>query len=300
MVTFVAFIAALALAEAAWRSRAIKPRRRLLLALAVAALAVALVAMPRGAMLGKLIGALAMPAGLLWLFLGGSFALQVHRRSRLGAGLALVGFVGFTIAGNGYLGAAWLARLEAPYAATDPLALASEDGAFDAVFVLGGGTRGAADARPQLSGAGDRVLLGGRLYHAGATPILVASGHTVPGAARQESAAAHTATLWQQIGVPPEAIVTLETPYNTRTEIAAYAELAEERGWERVGLVTSAWHLPRTMALAESAGLDVVPLPADFRGVPVWDGLNSLVPHAVGFLWMHRAAWETLGAATGR
>lgn len=300
MVTFVAFIAALALAEAAWRSRAIKPRRRLLLALAVAALAVALVAMPRGAMLGKLIGALAMPAGLLWLFLGGSVAVQIHRRAKLGAALAAFAFIAYTVAGNGYLGAAWLGHLEAPFVDVAPLSVAAEDGPFDAVFVLGGGTRGAVDGRPQLAGAGDRVLLGARLYHAGATPVLVASGHTVPGAARQESAAAHTATLWQQVGVPTDAILTLESPYNTRTEIAAYAALTQERGWQRVGLVTSAWHLPRALALADSEDLNVVPLPADFRGVPAWDGLNSLVPHAVGFLWMHRAAWETLGAATGR
>ena len=107
---------------------------------------------------------------------------------------------------------------------------------------------------------------------------------------------AEAASLWRAMGVPADAIVQLAGPRNTTEEMAALADAARARGWARVGLVTSAWHLRRTVRHARAAGLDFVPLPADYRGrVPVVN-LASALPSGHGFYLVRVALWEHLGA----
>jgi uncharacterized SAM-binding protein YcdF (DUF218 family) len=80
--------------------------------------------------------------------------------------------------------------------------------------------------------------------------------------------------------------------------VLAYAEVAEARGWDHVGVVSSAWHLPRVALHADAAGLQYSPLPADFRGSSTWEGIVSVPPSGTGFRLVQLAAWETLGRLT--
>jgi hypothetical protein len=48
------------------------------------------------------------------------------------------------------------------------------------------------------------------------------------------------------------------------------------------------------------AGVTVVPLAADSRGNPTWDGLFSMVPVGEGAWLQQKAVWELIGAAVGR
>ena len=57
-------------------------------------------------------------------------------------------------------------------------------------------------------------------------------------------------------GVPGEMILTDEVSYNTRQNIRNAAALLEGRGVRRVLIVTSDYHLPRAMAIAEDEGLN--------------------------------------------
>lgn len=57
-------------------------------------------------------------------------------------------------------------------------------------------------------------------------------------------------------GVSPEMILTDEKSFNTRQNIMHAAQLLEGRGVQRVVVVTSDYHIPRAMALAEDTGLD--------------------------------------------
>jgi uncharacterized SAM-binding protein YcdF (DUF218 family) len=38
-----------------------------------------------------------------------------------------------------------------------------------------------------------------------------------------------------------------------------------ERGWQKIILVTSAWHMPRAARLFRKAGVDFIPFPVDFQ-----------------------------------
>ena len=44
------------------------------------------------------------------------------------------------------------------------------------------------------------------------------------------------------------------------------AALAREKDWNKIILVTSAWHMRRSEAVFRKAGLEVIPVGADFMG----------------------------------
>jgi uncharacterized SAM-binding protein YcdF (DUF218 family) len=75
--------------------------------------------------------------------------------------------------------------------------------------------------------------------------------------------------------------------------------LISQRGWQRVGVCSSAWHLRRVEALCRKEGLTVVPVPADFLSSPLpWSPLYA-IPQARGFQNVQKALWEFLGAFGG-
>ncbi|MEZ4468798.1 MAG: YdcF family protein [bacterium] len=243
----------------------------------------------------KALARLAMPAGALWLlgYLGLVAILHAgHGRAAVAAGAL---WLLYTLAGNLWLGGALLRHLEAPFTAWPA-------GRFDAALVLGGGTAVRPDGDPQLGPAGDRLRVAARLYRAGQVDHLVTCGTSVAGIQQVEERdlAEETAALWAGWGVPGAAIVRVPGPRNTREEIAALRALVTAHGWQRVAVITSAWHLPRALALAEAAGLQVVPIGADFRGEAPVPGVFGLIPSANGLYRVQTAAWELLGRATGR
>ncbi len=245
--------------------------------------------------LRKIAGTLAMPTGLLWLAQLAAIVVLWRRRRRRAA-LAVAGFcLLYTVAGANFTGSALLAWLERDY--QEPAAA----GPYDAVFVLGGGTSVTPWGEPALGPSGDRVLRAARTYLRGDTKVLVAAGKSIPGLdqAYARDLSAETRAIWIEMGIPPDAIIRIQGPTATREEIVAFAKLARERGWTRVGLVTSAWHLRRAMGLAERHGLPAVPIAAHLSGRPVVTP-TALIPSGNGFYRVRRASWELLGAALGR
>jgi uncharacterized SAM-binding protein YcdF (DUF218 family) len=292
------FLASLALAgldELLARWRSLRGGGRALGVAGLVALAAGLVAFaPERPVLEKIAGRLIMPAGLLFVAGWAASLLMLRRSPRLGLAL-FAAWAFYAAIGNECLGGLLLERLEAPYAAIEPL----REAPFDAIFVLGGGVYSTESGEGQLGGSGDRVVLAARMYHAGVARRLVASGRSVPGLGEAWESGPVTARIWRSLGVPGDAILIVEGAYDTRMEIARYAELTRERRFARVGLVTSAWHMRRAMRLAEREGLDAAPLPADRRGAPVYHGLLSLIPSGGGFDSVHHAAWEWVGSLAG-
>ena len=244
--------------------------------------------------LAKFLGMLAMPTGLLWLGLM-SASVWAWRRQR-GLAWFLAGLTAlFTLAGNPQVGHCLMGRLERqvpPFPA--------QAAPLEALFVLGGGTELDTAGAPLLEPSGDRVARAAQLWHAGRVRRLVASG-TVSGGAIRRNLGAETRSLWLGLGIPAEAIQILDEPcLNTRQEIQAYGRLQRKEGWQRVGLLSSAWHLSRALALAQREGLVVVPVLADQQGrIPPWQ-LWHVVPQEEGFRNTQLACWEWLGRSLGR
>lgn len=246
--------------------------------------------------LEKLLGYLSMPTGLLWLFMLAAVAYTVRVRAYRSTAAWAVAFVLYSIAGNGWVGAALMRAVEGQIIAVHP----DDVGTLDALFVLGGGSKLGPRDYPQVGSAGDRIIEPVRLYHAGKVKTLVTSGRTVPGMGDPQDITLEIHRIWRELGVPDEAIIRLSAPYNTRMEIEAYSKLIAERRFKQVGLLTSAYHLPRAMRTANRVGLAVVPIAVDHRGGGPAFSYVHLVPNGAGFKQVHLACWEIIGSLVGR
>lgn len=182
--------------------------------------------------------------------------------------------------------------------------LTPED-SFDAVVMLGGGIGVGPDGAAQLAGDGDRLRPVLQLWHAGRVDkIYVTGSSSIPG---QPNPGEVTKNLLASCGVPAEAIVVVEG-VNTSTEMRNLKALwsLKTAVEPRRALVTSAFHMPRALRLAESQGLDFQPIPTSFRGThgtrkPAPIGFaEHLVPTAGCMEELGMCQKEWLAAVLGR
>lgn len=250
---------------------------------------------PNTYILQKIIGRLAMPTGLLWMTIAitGILASSIrHWRMALACGLV---WASLTVCGSPLIGSWLISSLERPYGQIDVYAQPK----FDAVLVLGGGVSGGGNYA-QLSDSGDRPIVAARMYHRGLIDTLITSGSSIPGMGTQVDVAATTTIIWKDLGIPESAIIRVPAPKNTSEEIRDFKHLALQNTWERIGLITSAFHMRRAMRLADKNGLKIEPLPSDFKANSNDQGALSWIPDWSGFAMVQRACWEYLGALVGR
>ncbi len=161
---------------------------------------------------------------------------------------------------------------------------------FDYVIVLGGGTSVTPDGRAQFGQSGDRVGYAARLYLAGIAKNLVTTGDNmkVSGVLSgefkpQDDPSQQTKQIWIDLGVPASVISELPGQ-NTSSEMAALKEHPEYWQDKRCGILTSAFHLPRAMKLAERAGVPALPIAADYRSPSGPWIVNHFLPEAEGLV----------------
>jgi len=153
-------------------------------------------------------------------------------------------------------------------------------GPADAIVVLGGilGPKAEPGYVTNWSDSSERFFGGVALLRAGRAKMLVFTGARLPweGRATLEGDDLRAIAIGQ--GVPAEQILVTREVSNTRDEARAVAELARLRGWRKIILVTTAWHMPRAARVLRNAGVDFIPFPVDFRS----DEVRTLA--AVDFL----------------
>lgn len=173
----------------------------------------------------------------------------------------------------------------------------------DVILVLGGATKSAIPPRPwvDVSEEGDRILQAARLYQQGKAPKLLLSGGRIGWAGAGNSEAADMAELLKLMGVPNSAILQEPNSLNTRQNAIYSQKILAEQGLERILLVTSAMHMPRSLAIFRKLGLDVVPAPTDFlvargdRDASPQARLLGLLPQAENLRDTTRAIKEYIG-----
>jgi uncharacterized SAM-binding protein YcdF (DUF218 family) len=208
----------------------------------------------------KLATQLALPCGLIWLTLIGMTYRGFLSDRRWGTALLLL-LLFYWVAGSGYTSQRILSLLEDRYACVDPPTAE----AFDVLIVLGGGTVSNPAGDVWLSPRGDRLVLAARLYHQGKAKRLVSTGQAFDWMTDQAlGPAASAARVWKELGIPAESIVQIGGR-NTAEEMQQIRQMLAQQPRARLGLLTSAFHLPRALRLAQAQGLDVHPVPADFR-----------------------------------
>jgi uncharacterized SAM-binding protein YcdF (DUF218 family) len=90
------------------------------------------------------------------------------------------------------------------------------------------------------------------------------------------------AALLEFMGAPEGAIWQQPRSRNTQEDALYSAELLRQKGARRILLVTSAWHMPRSMYLFQAYDLEVIPAPADFLiSDSEWDNRFRLEPRSL-------------------
>jgi len=140
----------------------------------------------------------------------------------------------------------------------------------EAIVVLGGGTRPRIAPRPwyEITEAGDRILYGSLLYKQGKAPLLIVTGGRAEwlgegGNPESEDMAA----IAEILGVPPRAIIQESASFNTRDNAINTKQILLKRGINKILLVTSALHMPRSMAIFRKVGIESIAAPTDFLSV---------------------------------
>lgn len=70
--------------------------------------------------------------------------------------------------------------------------------------------------------------------------------------------------LFEALGLPPERLIMEDKSRNTRENAAFTRRLVDPKPGERWLLVTSAWHMPRSMGVFRKAGFQVEAFPVDY------------------------------------
>ncbi len=141
--------------------------------------------------------------------------------------------------------------------------------AAQAIVVLGGSLNMPSELHPSsgITNSSDRMLMALRLYRAGKASLLVLSGGDSPllEKSRKKHEADEMRDLLEEWGVPASAILDENGSINTHENALFTHQLLQQRGIERILLVTSALHMPRAAATFRKVGFDVSAIPADFR-----------------------------------
>jgi uncharacterized SAM-binding protein YcdF (DUF218 family) len=209
--------------------------------------------------LNKLLPIFVLPLGVVFLLL----LVALWRRKRWPAivAAAVLYLSSIDVVAGNLIG--WL---ESRYPAV-PIA---EAGKADAIVVLGG-IFGPPVKPGFLVNLGDGVerLEGGIVLHQkGAAPWLVFTGGRIPWQGRTKVEGEDSRDVAMARGIPENKILITREVGNTADEAKAVAAMMQERGWKRIILVTTGWHMPRAAWLFRRTGVECTIFPVDFRGDP--------------------------------
>jgi uncharacterized SAM-binding protein YcdF (DUF218 family) len=246
--------------------------------------------------LSKILWMLTAPATLLVLAVlcgAGLGGLRSPRLARRGRRLATGGALALLACGMLPFGTALLRPLEDRFPvppATTP--------APTGIIVLGGSTDqdiAAARGRVTIANAGDRmteaVVLARRYPEA--RLVFTGGSSALTGATLTEAADARK--LWTQLGVPTERITTEDRSRNTDENVRFSRALVDPKPGETWMLVTSAYHMPRAVALFRANGWPVIPDPVDYRTLGTAADFRPTADLSDGLARLDMAVHEWIG-----
>jgi uncharacterized SAM-binding protein YcdF (DUF218 family) len=218
------------------------------------------------------------PASMVLGFAAGALAAMVGRR-RLGLTLALLSAFETLILSAPPVARGLVAPLER-YARAESSRAAPC--CYSAIVILGGGWNDL------------RIRHGARLYQKGVAPRIIVSGGdlaSTPASAWPEAESMkHLLVL---LGVPADAITAEDAARNTAENIANVRKIV---GDEPVALVTSAYHMKRSLKLARRGALRAYAFPTDFAPSAgqraLWD---NWLPTIDALQLSAASLWEYLG-----
>jgi uncharacterized SAM-binding protein YcdF (DUF218 family) len=159
-----------------------------------------------------------------------------------------------------------------------------DDVTYDVVVLLGGvGDENIWAERGELTlnDNAERVVATNRLLHEGKARYAILSGSTNNPELHAYSEAKLLAAFLREWGVEEDRLIIEDRARNTRENAVYSAEIIRARGFSRVLVVTSAYHVPRAADCFRAVGLEVDFLPVDHRAARLKPlSIPSLLPRA--------------------
>jgi len=210
-------------------------------------------------LLGKILGALAFPPGFFLSVALLAVLLLVLKRRKTAILVAALDFLALYFLSTTAVASLLIAPLENKYPS-----LADASGA-QVVIVLGGGYNDVSpeyEGQPALAPAAEtRAIYGLELSRRYKLPLIYSGGASYAVTTKGSEADA-AERLWRSLGVPSSDITLEKASLDTKMNASGVAALAKGK---RGILVTSAFHMPRSMLSFQRMGMDVVAAPTDYK-----------------------------------
>ena len=211
----------------------------------------------------KTVGNMLIPSNfLIGLGLFGA-ALLLTRFARAGRRLMVIALVLLAICAFSPLANFLLYPLESRFPKWD-----SARGQPDGIIVLGGSLDAdlsAAHGLPVIGGAADRIVGAAALAHRYPNARIVYTGGSPNLISNDAKEADYATALFEGLGIAKSRLTLERQSRNTRENAEFSKQVAMPKPGERWLLVTSAYHMPRSVGVFRKAGLDVVAWPVDYR-----------------------------------
>lgn len=220
----------------------------------------------------KIVGVLLNPVAVALILMVVGMVFVARGRKRLAMGFVLGASVWLWLWGTPLVYRFAGVGLESEW----PMILAEDMPTADAIVILGGGMGANTNVSQyaEMWGGADRVWHAARLWKVGKAPVVITSG-----TGDRDS----TVPLLRDLGIPESAIVVEDKARNTEENAKFVEEVltqrrrdaeggegdevkGEEKG-KRILLVTSAWHMRRSVLMFKkyAPNLDVIPAATDYE-----------------------------------
>jgi uncharacterized SAM-binding protein YcdF (DUF218 family) len=213
--------------------------------------------------LSKTLGVMMLPTNfLLGLGLLGVLLL-LTRMARLGRRLMVVSLLSLAICGFTPLGSLLLYPLESRFPPWD-----ASHGAPDGIVVLGGpidADLSVSHDAPVIRSAPDRIVAAAMLAHRHPNVRIIFSGGSPNLISNDAREADFASRVFEGLGIDKARLIMERRSRNTLENALFSKELAAPKPGERWLLITSAFHMPRSVGLFRKAGFAVEPYPVDWR-----------------------------------
>jgi len=213
--------------------------------------------------LSKTLGVMLLPTNFL-IVLGVAGALLLASRfTALGRRLLVVSAVLLAISGFSPLGNILLYPLEQRFPPWD-----AAQGPPDGIIVLGGpidADLSVAHDTPVIRSAADRMIAAAALAHRYPNARIVFSGGSANLIANDAKEADFAGEIFESLGVDKSRLTMERRSRNTYENGEFSRTIAAPKPGERWLLVTSAFHMPRSIGVFRKVGFAVEPCPVDWR-----------------------------------
>jgi uncharacterized SAM-binding protein YcdF (DUF218 family) len=213
--------------------------------------------------ISKIVGFVAQPLNFAILLLVLSFIPNALGRNQLTSVMVFLAFLVLAMSAWSSLGTNLIAPLEERFARPAP-APAKVDG----IVVLGGAFEGTINLERggyELNNSGDRFVEAAVLARRYPDAKLLISGGSSAFMLVGEADADTAQRFFAELGIDPSRLIIENKSRNTEENARFSLQVANPKLGETWLLVTSAFHMPRSVALFRQAGFPVVAWPVDYR-----------------------------------